>query len=399
MAHARAREGLTSGLLAAVMFISASSSAIATPSAAASSSATTNLTAVAFPSEASGFGLFTRQGAVKCLDLIGHTVNGGATFASLVPVTSWTCSSSFGPSTLAFDASGDGFLYGPYLHVTHDAGRTWTSSAQPGSVLAIEALGRSIWMVEAGCAPRSSARRCPLRLFTSTNGGRAWSRSNSPSGAVGGFSPGALGETYLVRVSGSSAYLMSAPLSTSTHDSDGRSIWFTSNSGATWSKRRLACGFPAGFAAGSVVLSAAPQGTLFAACGGAPTAGYQPKSTLRSSTGGRTWKLESSCGFTPKCKSAPIGQGYLGGITAISPTTVFLTGDRSALEVSRDGGVHWQIVRPLIGDSGSGTKPPIFFGSVRGVVLQPFAYYGNTSTLWKTVDGGAHWKALSPKIT
>lgn len=111
--------------------------------------------------------------------------------------------------------------------------------------------------------------------------------------------------------------------------------------------------------------------------------------------------MESRCGFTstPKCGSAPLDQGYLGGITAVSPTTVFLAGDRTALEVSRDGGARWQIIRPLIGDSGSSTQPPVFYGSARGVVLQPFAYYGNKSTLWKTVDGGAHWKSLIPKVT
>ena len=102
-----------------------------------------------------GYGAFTLQGTVTCRYLVGPTNDGGATFGPLVPVTSWTCANNAPVHDMAFDDHGDGFLYDPDLMATHDAGKTWMQSTQPGAVLSVEALGLSVWMVESSVRPRA----------------------------------------------------------------------------------------------------------------------------------------------------------------------------------------------------------------------------------------------------
>ena len=361
------------------------------------------LTAIAFFNPTKGFGVYTKQGGVSCQDLVSPTTDGGATFGPLVPVTSWNCDNNAPVRSLAFDDHGDGFLYGPDLMVTHDGGKTWAQSAQPGAVLTVEALGMSVWMVESGCPSTSSATACPLRLLESTDGGRTWSSSSSaPPSAIDNpyLGEGAQGQNWLVRISQSSAYLLSNPATNPTGQADSAPLWFTTNGGASWSSRSIPCGIDGM----STVLSIAPDGTLLAVCAAQPSAGIQLKSTLRSTNSGVTWTVQSLC--TPptpasasNCTTQPPSGGYLGGIDAVSPDTVFLFGNRSSLLVSHDGGAHWQAVQPLIGDGSGGTQQAVFFNSSDGVVLGDNENNNDVPTLWSTSDGGAHWIAVVSRVS
>jgi photosystem II stability/assembly factor-like uncharacterized protein len=225
---------------------------------------------IAFSDRTTGYGTFEKQVGGKCQDLVGPTTDGGTIFGPLVPVTSWSCPANAPVRSLAFDGRGDGFLYGPQLWVSHDSGASWAMSAQPGAVLAVESLGRSVWMVELGCSAAlatTMGKTCPLRLLESTNGGRTWASSpRLPAGATfnGGLPEGAQGQTWLERVSRSSAYLLSNPVPNPDGSPDSAPLWFTADGGSSWSARSVPCGFDAM----SAVLSAAPDGTLLAVCAG-----------------------------------------------------------------------------------------------------------------------------------
>ena len=221
------------------------------------------LTAISFLNPMQGYGVFTGPGDGGCEVRVGSTTDGGATFGPLVSVVSDNCTGTGSVQSLAFDDHGDGFLYGPDLWLTHDAGRTWVKSLQPGSVLSVEALGLSVWMVEAVCPASSPPPACPLRLSQSIDGGRTWSVSSLPAGANSApfLGNGIAGQTWLARVSQSGAYLLGYPANPTTQ-TDSAPLWSTTDAGTSWSRRSIPCGTNSLY----VALSVAPGGVLLAVC-------------------------------------------------------------------------------------------------------------------------------------
>jgi len=353
------------------------------------------LAAVAFSGRKRGWGEFISYH--PCRVAVGATADGGADFSRPVMVASWRCALASPANSLAFDAHGDGFLYGPRLFITHDGGQTWAASRQPGQVLAVAANGRSVWILQSDCGSAKNSGRCPLRLSESADGGRTWTRSASQPPAFaadydGAEPPGAAaGQSWLVRTGRLSGYVASLTPQPGTTGPAG--LWFTSDGGRTWLGRGTPC---TGLAA---ALSAAPGRALFAVCGGEPGAGQQGKTVARSADGGRTWTRPVSCPIGA-CQG-PLGSGYLGAIDAAGPRTVYLVGSRSPLLATSDGGSRWHIVKAVSAGSDAGTSQVIFFnrsdGLVVGVDDSP-PYYPQQPTIWRTSDGGARWTLIRPKI-
>jgi photosystem II stability/assembly factor-like uncharacterized protein len=203
----------------------------------------------------------------------------------------------------------------------------------------------------------------------------------------------------MVRIGQSSAYLVPNAVNNPQDRANAAPLWFTKDGGTSWSERSIPCAVNV---ASTIALSAAPDGTLLAVCAGEPGAGSQAKSALRSTDGGITWTVESSCPIasppsTPGCAVGPLNLGYLGGIVAVSADTVFLYGDRSSLLVSHDGGALWQAVQPLIGDTSAGTGQAVFFTNSDGIVLGEGGDTNEVVTLWSTSDGGAQWSSVVPQ--
>jgi len=353
------------------------------------------LAVVAFPARTRGWGEFVSYH--PCRVAVGVTADGGARFSAPVAVAGWRCAAAPPASSLTFDADGDGFLYGPRLFVTHDGGRTWAASRQPGQVLAVAADGRSVWMLQADCARTAGPGRCPLRLLESVDGGRTWTQPAGQPPAVAASYDGAepagaaAGQSWLVRTGRLSGYIASLMPQPGTAVPAG--LWFTSDGGRTWSPRATPC---TGLA---VALSAAPGGTLYAVCADQPGAGQQGKTVARSADGGRTWTRPVSCGIGA-CPG-PLGSGYLGAIDAAGPRTVYLVGDRSPLLASTDGGSRWHVIKAVTAGSDAGTSQVTFFnrsdGLVVGVDDSP-PYYPQQPTIWRTSDGGNRWTVTRPKI-
>ena len=364
------------------------------PSAAATTAqptkSTLSLESFAFSNATNGFVVFTRESlsGTTCTDLVGKTTDSGTVIAALVKVVTWNCATGEFTSLLANDGEGDVFLYGPGLYVSHDNGISWSISPQSGTVLNVEALGESVWMVLSACTHTESVAHspCSVQLRESSNGGRTWKPSAaSPPGFNGGVSSGASGRTYLVRLSRSRAYLMLAPPFTSDNHSKSVPLWYTSSAGATWSSRAVPCHLRTW----SAVLSVAPNGTLMAVCASEPSVGEQLKSVLESVNGGRTWVLKTD---------SSIDIGYLGAIDLLSGRHAFLVGGRSSLMVTHDGGEQWHAVTPLIGSSAGGTFQVQFFNDEHGLVLGNNDNDNEKLTLWRTSDGGAHWTTITSRI-
>ena len=352
-----------------------------------------NLEHVTFSSATMGYGVFQRESwtGQSCEDFVGKTGDGGVHFTSLVRAMSWNCNRSFFDSSLVVDAYGNGFLFGPSLFVTHDAGASWTRSANVDLVLAVDTIGRSVWLVESTCRNSQLAKYydCRAKLLASTNGGRTWATLPSlPKVLVDTGEASANGQTYLVRVSKLEAYVLGRPPESVRGKPVAAPLWFTSNGGRTWSNRQIPCGLNAF----SAVLAAAPDGTLEAVCAGGPSAGFQPKSALRSTNGGRSWAMKVQCVVTrPKSCSSELNSGYLGQIVALTSQTDFEVGDRSLLLVTHDGGARWLAVKPYVGAAG-GTSQVLFFNRSRGVVV-----VGYQNQLLVTSDGGQTWRRIVVK--
>jgi hypothetical protein len=388
--------------------VSASTAAVSSSPAASSAEPTTaalraaRLTRVAFASSRRGEGLFVSQVGAQCEALSGVTTDGGAKFRSASVITSWNCNGSAPVSWLAADSAGNEFAYGPSLFIASSARGPWRKSPQHGTVLSVSAVGRSVWMLLARCrGAASTPNGCVLHLVESGNGGRSWQPAKSqPPGAVTtgnasgpSFEPSA-GQTWLLRAGMSAAYVLAGPALNNRGKPDSAALWYTANAGASWSKRRIGCGI----AALSVSLARSPGGALVGVCADEPGAGYQPKTTVISGNGGRTWTLRKGCLFSSGCRD-PLYDGYLGQVAAVSNRTAFLVGDRSSLLVTTDGGRRWQAVRPVVGDTSGGTYQVTFLSQSLGLVLGQGGATNENVDLFRTSDGGRTWSKIVPRLS
>jgi photosystem II stability/assembly factor-like uncharacterized protein len=358
-----------------------------------STAPTSQLFDVAFLSPSVGYGLFLDTDGTQCSERVGTTVNGGTTFGALHTVTAGLCSQLQGSTSLAADDHGDVFAYGDALFVSHDNAVTWTAVSQPGVVLSVQALGSSIWLAGSSCGPNSAGNLgCAVHLSVSGDGGRTWSARPVPAHVVTSGPEGAI----MVRTGQNDAYLGAAPPLES--PTGPVPLWYTDDGGQTWANRQIPCG------AGpfTVALSAAPDGTLIALCAFEPSAGYQQKTSLRSTDGGQSWSTEFFCPPAPTgadataCDSDPLSFGYLGSVDAVSATTAFMVGGRASLTETADGGATWHVIKPLIGSTADGTFNVVFFNADAGLV------FGNDDTapaIWHTSDGGVSWTKVLPVTT
>jgi photosystem II stability/assembly factor-like uncharacterized protein len=359
------------------------------------------LESLAFSNPIDGYGLFSKVSAngQRCFDYVGRTSDGGANFSDIVLAHEWNCANGELPSTLTFDAQGDGFLYGPSLSVTHDGGRTWTNQHPAGAVVAITGIGRSLWKLESICTKGESrtSGECPLLLETSSDGGRAWTISSTfPRNVEVPARTGSFlttGQTLLIHVSTLVDYVVLPPIVNFKGTTDHARLWYTATGGATWVRRTVACGIDAL----SLSLSATPSGALIGVCASGPSTGFQPKSTIRSLDSGKTWTTLNACdptgASTDQHCSSPLNNGYLGSIDAASNEAVFEVGGRSSLNVTWDGGRTWAPVQPLLGGSDAGTDQVTFFNSRDGTVL-----VDANNEIATTSDGGRTWTRHIAKI-
>jgi photosystem II stability/assembly factor-like uncharacterized protein len=336
--------------------------------------ATIRTISVAFVNLTIGYVLASVTTDNACEIAVEKTTDGGTTLGAAVPVA--PCSLlSRGPTgsvQLAVDDHGDAFVYGRALYATHDGGSTWQAVPEPGQVLDVEAVGSSVWMFVGQCRTPS----CWLELIESTDGGVSWHQSP--------VEPPILATTtdpQLVRTTSASAYVLTVPRRNAFGEPDTVTIWYTPDGGRSWMPHDLPCLIDAG----DVVMTAAPDGKLFAVCAAQPAAGSQPKSVVVSTNAGVTWSPAGPCTTSilkGECTTKSLILGYLGTLVSTGPTVVYLTGRRSPIYMTTNGGETWTRVGGTPGNTDL-----TFFNEEDGLALSDtFA-----RTLSRTDDGGARW--------
>jgi hypothetical protein len=364
------------------------------PGPPVSHSGSPRLVNIAFFNPTSGYGVFTAGWTQACRVEVATTSDGGADFQPPVDVA--PC--SVGVSALAFDDHGDGFLYGAtsdHLYVTHDGGSTWSAHRERGNILSVEALGYSIWMLVAECPEPgpSTGHPCQFAVRQSEDGGRTWRTSPSQPRSSPPFPLDPGGSGGLVRVSQTAAYVVGSPERPGSGRPSRVPLWYTGDSGTTWTAHVLPCGIGA---TGASML-AASTGTLYATCFGRGRLGDQDRSTVVSTDGGSSWSFFGACQqaeLQPGGCSSGLTPGFVRQIVAVSSSAAVIYGERWAISGTTEAGGGWRTIPRSFSTSISNV---IFFNRSDGIALASPAPEEELSVL-HTTDGGTLWTFEAPVI-
>jgi len=371
--------------------------------AAVVTSSSTRLIRVAFASPTNGVGLFETSTPADrtCAFFTRPTFDGGLRFAPAGhSIATTNCAATPPVDQIATGAVGDVFAFGPRLFVSDDDGTSWRAAPELGTIVAVATADASAWVLDASCnaTENLSVPTCELTLVATSNAGRSWTIAphQPPYRAVSELVVQYADlSTWFVHDGARTAYLafpaaaQRAARATIVQTVHGRSLAVptngatferTADGGMTWTTSSA----PSFYGANSADLSVAADGALWLACPSEPGAGEQPKSIARSLDDGRSWMTSGpvcECGAT--AVGAPIG-GYLGGLAAVSSTTVFFVGPRSSLTFSRDAMATWGTEPGFSGDA-AGTSQVMFINTKDGWALD------DAFGLWTTTDGGMRW--------
>ena len=291
--------------------------------------------------------------------------------------------------SIVFTGGGEGWAFGPALWQIRDGGATWQKMSVPGGpVQDLAVAGDRVLAVTGRCGEGRWA--CSFRVYWAAAGSDDW---RAVPGAVGtGVSSARLvvsaGVGYISgdagRVSGGVGY-MSGDVGYvfATRAGLGPPLLLAGpvNGSAGWRPVPVPCR-----GAWSGALAVAPGDWLFLGCGLEPGAGNQFKAAWVSGDGGQSWR---------QVASPPFG-GYLDGASMSPGGTIFLSGSRMDLYISRDRGRSWDESPSLDNAAGLADAGLSLAGSTitstRGFAVQEGV---GQQQIWLTSDGGRQWTAVT----
>lgn len=281
---------------------------------------------------------------------------------------------------ILFASKSDGWAFGPGLWSTHNGGATWRRLGTHGMrVTSMAAAGGRVIATFLATAAQQRHGAPSFRGFSSparTDAFRPIPSANPLQGTflattVSAVTQGAAGYIAAIgQVKGNPGFIVSLLLA---GPADGS---------APWQPRVLPVPCRAG--AFGLAIAAAPGGHIALACGGEPGAGNQLKHAYLSANGGRTWK---------RVTSPPVA-GYLGALSLTATGTIMLSGGRSAVYISTDGGKTWHTSPSLNLNKGALSDGLIatMITSRFGFVIEANIYDRH---IWFTRNGGATWAPVS----
>ena len=259
-----------------------------------------------------------------------------------------------GPDAMAWGQGG--------AWLSQNDGRTWSPHKLADGVqdiVSAVAVGRSWWVLQDPSGHGSGGDV----ILTSDDGGATF------SGLAGTVPAGVLS---LARGDVDSAVLL--------YDDH---LAVTLDAGVSWASRARPC--PAGpFADGEGLVAEAPDSTIWLACGGEPSAGFQAKALYVSADSGRTWTTVENCIPDPNACTWPGGTtGYLAALASPAAASVWMGAARGSLVGSIDGGRTW--LTPLVGGGDLGATRIYFLDPDHGWAIVE-------RQVWRTTDGGNSWR-------
>jgi len=304
--------------------------------------------------------------------LLRRTTDGGRTWADVpapdAPFAS-PGSGGDGVSSVLFTSPRDGWAFGPGLWQTRDGGVAWRRVSIPGGPVLDMAAGDGRVLAATGRCT-TSGQHCRIGVYTSRTSSTAWRRIASATGR-GGDTPSLIVAGHTGYLAGNvpfpgSPVLLSGPVSGSLRWRPIR----TNPCTRAW----------------SMPVAAAAGGWLFIGCGSEPGAGQQLKTAYLSRDYGRTWRRVAN----------PPGGGYISSASMTRGGTIFLSGGRMDIYISRNRGRSW-LTSPSLNDAaglaGAGfdllaatTSDTTGYATQQGVYRHQ---------LWLTDDGGRRWTPVT----
>lgn len=347
----------------------------APPSSAGLTSASIHPESVTFISPDVGWVLgLSLCDAKPCLRL-AKTVNAGLSW-NWIPGGDVPALSTSSQWELRFADGDNGWISGPELYSTHDAGRTWTRIEFPG----FDSPGSTVGALEAGDGhvyaeiPEATDPNTygPVVLFESPVTEDSWH-------AVSGVATGSAGFAGNISLAQGVFWVSLHPAVVTAEGSQSLSTLYRSSNGVTWHREPQPC--PSGSAAS---VAAATSLIDYVVCGGGLAAGSQAKSLYVSSNGGATYRLMTD---------PPLSGDF--ETVAASPGTVAVAASSGATYVfsSFNGGVTWTTTASF-GDGGLGLSDLGFTTAMQGVVIHGQPQYPESLQLLMTRDGGHTWSAV-----
>lgn len=310
-------------------------------------------------------------GAKPCLRL-AKTVDAGLSW-NWIPGGNVSALSTFGQWQLRFADGDDGWISGPQLYSTHDAGRTWTRIQFQG----LDAPGSTVGALEAGDGrvyaeiPEATDPNTygPVVLFESPVTDDSWH-------PVSGVATGWAGFAGNISLAQGVFWVSLHPAVVTPEGSQALSTLYRSSNGLTWRSEPQPC------PSDSVATVAAATSVIdYVVCSGGLAAGSQEKSLYVSTNGGASYRLMTD---------PPLSGDF--ETVAASPGTVAVAASSGATFVysSFNGGLTWTTTATF-GDGGLGLSDLGFTTPLQGVVIHGQPPYPESLQLLMTRDGGHTW--------
>lgn len=367
--HLHLRRAVTLAALPALALALGTSSAMAQPAGGAPPPPKGfEADSASFVSATTGFVLGARHcSQLPCTARLVMTTDGGTTWKAvpvpavqLVPTFSGTPSSAV--STVRFENSRDGWLFGPGLWATTDAGQHWKQVSLGGPVVAVAAsLGRVF-----AATTTASGGLNNTRLHESAVGSAKWT-------LVSGVAP-----QNAITVFGHSVWAGIAP-----------KLWHSTDGGTTWTKLSFSC--PSPNVTAHAVAAASPENIKLACTDdGFPQPGSSVKQVYTSTNGGSSFRPAGTQPPEPgQLRELAMPPGH--------PGTIAITAASGASYVYRSasGGKTWQTT--TYSDGGLDWRDLAFASATTGYLIHfsggPVLAYG--LGLLKTANAGRTWQSVT----
>jgi photosystem II stability/assembly factor-like uncharacterized protein len=279
-------------------------------------------------------------------------------------------------SQIEFANVEDGYLFGPGLEVTRDAGRTW-SKVKLGAVEQLVTGGGHAYAVTT-----TGAASNPQLMWRSPLGSATWSRVSLPAGAASYQVVASQGELLLLQNPGASP---------SYGRTKAQFIWVSTNAGWSWRPLGVPCVHRVdGTAAALAIAYAAP--THWAVdCAVDDQSSMALNVTHQlfvSYDAGRRWL---AAGRAPP-QGVDDALAWNGADDVVLATD---SGASDALDVTTDGGARWHTAVRDGGDFyGWGNLGFVTRSTAFVVGPTHYGYDGNPDNLYRSQDGGKSWLVL-----